>query len=203
MNGIPGTWIPSPQPAFAESAGPTAVPAIDPVAEWSETQNVAAIPPLPMHIPEQGQQRQFPAMQAPAMCPPDAAAQQDALKEYQAQVGILSEQISQMKSAQDSMKVSQESLQKSHEREILELKLQQTTADRDRLQRERELERQLERQKQRELETIDSLSQIIEGVVPAPAGSSAALAPVPQTTTQANQVQSMPPQNLPAVDESL
>jgi len=203
INGMPGTWIPLPQPAQSESAALTAAPASDAAAEWSETQAIAASPQAPMHVPDQVQQRKSPAMLAPEMHPPDAAAQDDALKEYRTQVGILSEQILQMKNAQDSMKLSQESLQQSHEREILELKLQQTTADRDRLQRERELERQLERQRQRELETIDSLSQIIEGVVPAPAGSSAALAPVPRSTTPANQVRSQPPQNLPTVDESL
>ena len=87
----------------------------------------------------------------------------DALREYRTQVQILSEQISLMKTAQDSMKASQETLQQSHEREMLELKLQQATADRDRLQRERELEMELEKQRRRELEAIDSLSQIIEG----------------------------------------
>lgn len=202
MNGMPGTWIPSPQPTHAESAALNEAQANNPGAEWSETHNVAVSPPAQMPIPDQGQQRQWPSMQSPAMHPPDAAAPHDVLKEYRAQIGILSEQISHMRNAQDSMKVSQESLQQSHEREILELKLQQTTTDRDRLQREHELERQLERQRQSELETIDSLSQIIEGVVPAPAGSSGALAPVPRTTTQANQVLATPPQNLPTVDES-
>jgi len=108
-----------------------------------------------------------------------------------------------MKTTQESMKASQATLQQSHEREMLELKLQQTTADRDRLQREHDLEQQLEKQRQRELDSIDSLSEIINGVIPAPAIPNAAPGRVPRATTQSGQVRSMPSQNLPTVDESL
>lgn len=169
MNGMPGTWTPSP-----------AVTQFPPTAE----------------------QTQWPAMQAQPVCTPDEASKNDELKEYRTQVQILAEQIAQMKDSQESMKASQETLQQSHEREILELRLQQTTADRDRLQREHELEQQLEKQRQRELETIDSLSQIIDGVVQAPAVHSAAVGQVSRPTTQSGQVRSAPPQNLPTVDES-
>lgn len=170
MNGIPGTWTPSP-----------------PVTQF----------------PPAAEQTQWPVMQTQPVCTPDAASKNDDLKEYQTQVQILAEQISQMKNSQESMKASQETLQQSHEREILELRLQQTTADRDRLQREHELEQQLEKQRQRELETIDSLSQIIDGVVQSPVVDSAAVGQVPRSTTQSGQVRSAPPQDLPTVDESL
>ena len=141
-------------------------------------------------------------MQAQPMRIPDDALKNDDLQECRTQFQILAEQLSQMKTAQESMQASQETLQQSHEREILELKLQQTTADRDRLQREHDLEQQLEKQRLRELETIDSLSEIIDGVVPAPAVPSAAKGQVPRSTAQSGHASSMPSQNLPTVEES-
>ncbi|MBC7965847.1 MAG: hypothetical protein H7Z17_07965 [Fuerstia sp.] len=201
MNGMPGIWTPSPPPARSEFDDRSSAYANNSIAPWSETESVAASPKAMTYYPPEAQQSQSAAMQTQPMHTPDAAPQTDGLQEYRTQVQILSEQILQMKNAQESIRNSQDSMQQSHAREILELKLQQTTADRDRLQREHELEQQLEKQRQRELETIDSLSQIIDGVVPAPAVPNAAIAPVPKSPSQSRQVKSAPPQNLPTVDE--
>ncbi len=201
MNGMPGIWTPSPQPAHADFEDQNTAYADSSMAPWSETEAVATGSGAMTYVPPAAQQSQSPPLQTQPMCTPEAAPKNDELQEYRTQVQILSEQILQMKNAQESIKVSQDSMQQSHAREILELKLQQTTADRDRLQREHELEQQLEKQRQRELETIDSLSQIIDGVAPAPAVPSAAIAPVPKSPSQSRQVRSAPPQNLPTVDE--
>jgi hypothetical protein len=200
MNGMPGTWIPAPNaaPRF-EFEQQVAVPEQSPIPNGMVEESYAFNSTPQMHIPPQSSQ--WPMAQAQVSCPPDTAAQSDALKEYRTQVQVLSEQISQMKNAQDSIRANQETLQESHAREILELKLQQATADRDRMQRERELEQQLEKQRQRELETIDSLSEIIDGVMPDPSVSRAASVPTSRTTTQFRQAQSTPAQELPAVDE--
>ncbi len=200
MNGMPGIWTPSP-PAHSEFEDQNSAYADSSMAPWSETEAVATGSGAMTYVPPVAQQSQSPPLQTQPMCTPDAAPKNDELQEYRTQVQILSEQILQMKNAQESIKVSQDSMQQSHAREILELKLQQTTADRDRLQREHELEQQLEKQRQRELETIDSLSQIIDGVALAPAVSSAAIVPVPKSPSQSRQVRSAPPQNLPTVDE--
>ena len=132
---------------------------------------------------------------------PPAEPANDALKEYRTQVQVLSEEMAQLKNAQKSMKSSQDTLQQSHEREILELKLQQATTDRDRLQRERELERELENQRRRELETIDSLSQIIEGTgIPVGAASNPGLVPTPAPAVRARRDQTNSAIQLPTVD---
>jgi len=200
MNGMPGTWIPAPNAStdfgFENQA---VVPAQHPASNWPADETYAAGPAQPMHIPPQT--IPWPVTPVPASGSPDTTPQPDALKEYRTQVQVLSEQISQMKHAQDSMKSSQQTLQESHTREILELKLQQATADRDRMQRERELEQQLEKQRQRELETIDSLSQIIEGVIPG-TPPNAAPVPAPRSATPPRQAQSITPQTLPTVDEN-
>lgn len=130
---------------------------------------------------------------------PPANPATDALREYRTQIQILSEQISQMKNAQDSIRASQDALQQLHEREILKLKLQQTTADRDRLQRERELELELEKQRRRELEAIDSLTQMIEGAgLPASvSGTKPALAP--GSTVRASKKPTVPETQSPPV----
>jgi hypothetical protein len=202
MNGVPGTWIPSPQqPAHAQFENQAAVPEHNPMNGWPVSESYGSGPSQQMPVPDP--QEQWPAMQIPGMRAPEPAPQDEALKEYRTQLQVLTEQISLMKNAQDSMKVNQQTLQESQAREILELKLQHATADRDRLQRERELEQQLEKQRQRELATIDSLSQIVEGVLPAPTVRGAAPVPVPRSATQARPVQSMSSQQLPTVDESL
>ena len=201
MNGMPGTWIPAPHPSTDFGfENQTQMPPQNQSPNWATEAPYAASPAPPMHIPPQTMQ--WPVTQAPASCPPDSPPEPDALKEYRTQVQVLSEQISQMKDAQDSMKSSQQTLQESHTREILELKLQQATGDRDRIQRERELEQQLEKQRQRELETIDSLSQIIEGVIPGTPASSAAPVPAPRSAAPPRQAQSITPQTLPTVDEN-
>ncbi len=141
-----------------------------------------------------------------AYCPPEMTRSDEELKEYRTQVQVLSQQISQLMQTQDSMKANQETLQQSHEREILELKLQQATADRDRLEREHEMDRELQKQRDRDLETIDSFAQIIENVaqIPAPpvAASGGNLSSVPRASTQSGQGESKSSQLLPAVDES-
>ena len=202
MNGVPGTWIPSPQPpAPAQFENQTAAPVHSPMTGGPALESYDSGPPQQIPVPDP--QEQWPAMQVPGMRAPAPAPQDEALKEYRTQLQVLTEQISLMKNAQDSMKANQQTLQESQAREILELKLQHATADRDRLQRERELEQELEKQRQRELATIDSLSQIVEGVLPAPTVRGAAPVPVPRSATQAGPVQSMSSQQLPTVDESL
>jgi hypothetical protein len=203
MNGMPGTWIPAPHTSTpGEFEAPSAVPVPTPGAVWQGTEYYTSNNPPTLHIPPRQGQAAIP--QPSAMCPPDAGPQQDALSEYRNQVQVLSEQISRMMTSQESIKASQETLKESHAREILELKLQQATAERDRLQRERELELELEKQRQRELETIDSLSQIVEGVMPRNVpGAAAAPAMAPRSATQARQLNANAPQQLPAVDENL
>lgn len=203
MNGVPGTWIPAPQtPTPSEFEAPSAVPVPTPGTAWPGTEYYASNNPPALHIPPR--QGQAATLQSTAMCPPDAGPQPDALNEYRNQVQVLSEQISRMMTSQESIKANQETLKESHAREILELKLQQATAERDRLQRERELELELEKQRQRELETIDSLSQIVEGVMPRNVpGAAPAPAAAPRSATQARQLNANAPQQLPAVDESL
>ena len=203
MNGMPGIWTPSPPPAHSEFEDQNSASANNSIAPWPETESVPTSPKPMIYFPPAAQQSQSPAIQSQPVDTPDAVPKTNGLQEYRTQVQILSEQILQMKNAQESIRVSQDSMQQSHAREILELKLQQTTADRDRLQREHELEQQLEQQRQRELETIDSLSQIIDGVVPAPTVPNAAIvpAPAPKSTSQSRQVKSASPQNLPTVDE--
>ena len=203
MNGIPGTWTPSPPLTPFESEDQNSAYADSPAAGWPEAESVTTSSPSTGHFPPTAEPMQWSPLQPQPMDPQETASKNDDLKECRTQVQILAEQISQMKHAQESMKASQETRQQSYEREILELKLQHTTADRDRLQRERELEQQLEKQRLRELETIDSLSQIIDDVVPAPAVPNAAIGQVPRSTTKSGQVRPMAPQNLPAVDESL
>lgn len=208
MNGVPGTWIPAPQPpAHTQFENQAAVPEHSPMAGGPAPDAYDSGPAQQIPVPDP--QAQWPAMQVPVMpatapAPvPTPVPQDEVLKEYRAQLQVLTEQISLMKNAQDSMKANQQTLQESQAREILELKLQHATADRDRLQRERELEQQLEKQRQRELATIDSLSQIVEGVLPAPDLRGAAPVPVPRSATQARPVQPMSSQQLPTVDESL
>jgi len=202
MNGMPGTWTPS--PPFANSEFEDQSPAYlnNPGAGWPEAEVPTNLESM-KYFPPMAQQTQRPPLQAQSMFIPGEAPDNDDLKECRTQFQILAEQLSQMKTTQESMKASQATLQQSHEREMLELKLQQTTADRDRLQREHDLEQQLEKQRQRELDSIDSLSEIINGVIPAPAIPNAAPGRVPRATTQSGQVRSMPSQNLPTVDESL
>jgi len=141
-----------------------------------------------------------------ATCPPDVTRNDNELKECRTQIQVLSQQISQMMQSQDSMKVSQETLQQSHQREMLEMNLQQATADRDRLEREREMDRELQKQRERDLKTIDSFSQIIESVAQTPAPQvsppSDSHKLVPRTSTQSQQGPSKPSELLPAVDES-
>ncbi|MEJ7593766.1 MAG: hypothetical protein WKF77_19685 [Planctomycetaceae bacterium] len=203
MNGMPGTWTPSPPMTHFEAADPNSASADNPTSGWPEAESVTTGPPSMRYCPPTAVQTQWPPMPAQPMYPQDTASENDDLKECRTQVQILAEQISQMKLAQESMKESQEMRQQSHEREILELKLQQTTADRDRLEREHELEQELEKQRRRELETIDSLSQIIDDVVPAPAVPNAAFRQVPRPKSKSGPVRPMLPQNLPTVDESL
>ena len=202
MNGMPGIWTPSPRSENFEPEDQNSAYLNNPAARWPDAEVTTNLPSI-THFPPTAEQTEFPPMQAQPMRIPDEASKNDDLKECRTQFQILAEQLSQMKTAQESMKASQETLQQSHEREILELKLQQTTADRDRLQREHDLEQQLEKQRLRELETIDSLSEIIDGVVPAPAVPSAAKGRVPRSTAQSGHASSMPSQNLPTVDESL
>jgi hypothetical protein len=141
-----------------------------------------------------------------AYCPPGMTRTDEELKENRVQIQVLSQQISQMMQMQDSIKASQETLQQAHEREMLEVKLQQATAERDRLERDRELDRELQRQREHNLETIDSFSQIIENVaqIPAPPVTAAGgnLRSVPRTSTRSEQGQPTASQMLPTVDES-
>lgn len=197
MNGIQGIWTPTPAPLTPRLAEQHSAFADNSSLPWSDADAVTTSPRAMTCSPQAAQQNQSQLEQTP----PHETQRKDELQEYRTQIQILTEQLLQMKSAQDSIKVSQDSMQQQHEREMLEIKLQQATADRDRLQREHELEQQLEKQRQRELETIDSLSEIIDGVVPAPAVPSAAMAPAQRRTSQSRQVRSVTSQNLPSVDE--
>jgi len=216
IEGMPGVWTPEQSIAANSSDVDSPAAAVDRAADTSRNFQQSAHEPIPRAHAMQGNSS-VPFGQANqyqgAYCPPDMTRSDAELKEYRAQVQILSQQISQIMQTQDSIKASQETLQQSHEREILELKLQQTTADRDRLEREREMDRELQKQRDRDLETIDSFAQIIENVVqiPAPpvAASRSNLSSVPRASTQSSQGQSQasPSQSkssqlLPTVDES-
>jgi hypothetical protein len=199
MNGIQGIWMPVPAPRNSGFEDQYSAHPDNSVAPWPEPAGVGTTPNAMTHFPPVAQQTQSPLMQIPA----DAAPAKNELQDCRTQIQILTEQLLQMKNDQESIKVNQDSMQQQHEREMLEIKLQHATADRDRLQREHDLEQQLEKQRQRELETIDSLSEIIDGVVPAPAVPNAAIAPAPRSTSQSRQARLKTSQNLPSVDEGL
>ena len=208
FNGVPGTWTPSQHAApGAEFANPALAPPNDPAGTWQVRDEYDA---NPIWVPSTPAQKPFmPSgeQKYPRMSAPFAAPESNDLKEYRTQILILSQQISQMKTEQEAIRTSQETLQQSHEREIQELKLQQTTAARDAgLARIRELENQLQRERERELNTVDAISQFIESAVQTPvaasqtAPSNSALRKVPAPTGQPRQAQSQTSQILPTVD---
>ena len=203
MNGMPGFWTPSQPARHSEFEDQNSAYVNHPTAEWPEAESTTTNPRSMRYYPRSEAQAQWPPLQAEPAYAPEAASENSELQEYRTQVQILSEQILQMKNAQDSLKLTQNSMQQLHEREVLELKLQQTTGDRDRLQREHELEQQLQKQQQRELESIDSLSEFINGVVSAPAVPNAVRGQVPRSKTQSGQGGPVPSQEIPPMDESL
>ncbi len=206
LNGQPGVWTPLSPPAHFKSQDPnsalTNTPAGDPGSHFVSPQ--AVWHSLPAEQPAQSAVAHGQPVSAPVSVP-----QNDDVKEYRTQVQILSEQISQMKNVQDSMKTNQETLQQTHARELLELRLQQTTADRDRLQREHDLEQELKQQQQQhELEMLDRMQQALQEADPASSPPNASLRRDPRSTAQFRQVSSVPARdvpagNLPTVDESL
>jgi len=204
MNGIPGTFTPSP-PATKqfEFQDQNTANLNSPTTSSPESQYVDANAQSMRQSPGTAEQTPLSQMRPEPTHHPDVVEEHHDLKDCRTQLQILAEQLSQMKTTQESMKASQDTLQQSHTLQILELKLQQTTTDRDRLQREHDLEQQLYKQRQRELETIDSLSDFIEDVAPDAAVPNTAPRQVPRPTTQSGQVRSQQPQNLPTVDESL
>ena len=137
-------------------------------------------------------------------CPPVMNQNDEATKETRAQIQVLSQQMSQMIQTQGAIKESQETWQQSHERAMLELKLQQATAERDRLERDGELDRELQRLREHNLETIDSLSQVVESlprVSTAPvASSSGNFRSVPKSSAPSGQGRSTVSEFLPTVD---
>jgi hypothetical protein len=191
MNGMPGTWTPSQPVTHFEFEDPNSAYLNNPAAGWPEAELGTTNPQSMRYYPRTEQQSRRAAMQAEPMYAPNAGSENSDLRGYRTQVQLMSEQILQMKNAQESLELSQSSMQQLHEREMLELKLQQTTTDRDRLKREHELE------------SFNSLSEIINDVVPSPTVPNAGRGQVPRSKTQSGQVRSMPPQNLPTVDESL
>ena len=209
IEGMRGTWTPEHSTATNSSFVDSPAAAFDRAADASRRFPPSANEQIPSAPAMQGtssvpfnQVNQYQG----AYCPPVTTKSDEESKEYRTQIQVLSQQISNMMQTQDSIKASQETLQQSHEREILELKLQQATADRSRLEREREIDRQLQKQQERDLETIDSFSQIIEKVAQMPtppvAAASRNVSSVPRASTQSGQGQSKSSQLLPAVDES-
>ncbi len=209
IEGMPGVWTPeqsnAPNYGFADAPISTSDRSANTLKDFQQSPNE----PFPGVQAMQGnssvpfgQSNRYPE----AYSTPDLTRNDEELKECRTQIHVLSQQISQMMQAHDSIKASQETLQQSHEREILELKLQQATADRDRLQRERVFDRELQKQRERDLETIDSFSQIIENVAQTPSLPVAApgdnLGSVPRASAKSGEGQSKTSQFLPAVDES-
>lgn len=205
LNGVPGTWTPSPQAApVAEFSTPARATLNDPAGTWQVREEYHANPIWVPSTPSQEPLMLSGEQKSPQMLTPVDSPESNDLKEYRTQILILSQQISQMKSEQEAIRTSQETLQQSHEREIQELKLQQTTAARDAgLARVRELEHQLQQERERELNTVDAISQFIESAVqnpvtvPRTARSDSALQPLPQTE---NARQTQTSQILPTVD---
>lgn len=208
LNGVPGTWTPSPNAVpVAEFRNP-ALAALNDPARTSQVRE--AYDANPIWVPSTS--AQTPLMPSDEPKYPDTftsrgSPESNDLKEYRTQILILSQQISQMKTEQEAIRTSQETLQQSHEREIQELRLQQTTAARDAgLAHVRELEQQLQRERERELNTVDAISQFIEsavqtpGTVPRAAPSNSAMRKVPAPTGQTPQMQSQTSQILPTVD---
>ena len=209
IEGMPGVWTPeqsnAPNHGFADSPSTASDRSANTSRDFQQSANepfsgVQAIQGN-SSVPFGQSNRYLEACPTPEMTRND-----EELKECRTQIHVLSQQISQMMQAHDSIKASQETLQQSHEHEILELKLQQATADRDRLQRERVFDRELQKQRERDLETIDSFSQIIENVAQTPSLPVAApggnLGSVPRASAQSGEGQSKTSQFLPAVDES-
>lgn len=219
IEGMPGVWTPEQSGAANPSFVDSPPAAFDRAADPSRNFPPSAIEQIPGSHPTQGnssvpfsQPNQYQGAYRPLDSAENTRSDNDS-KECRAQIQVLSQQMSQMMQTQDSIKASQETLQQSHEREILELKLQQATADRNRLEREREMDRELQKQRERDLETIDSFSQIIENVAQLPAPTVAApsrnVSSVPRASTQSGQGQSQSKssqskssQLLPTVDES-
>jgi hypothetical protein len=138
--------------------------------------------------------------------PAEMTRRDEEFKEYHTKFHVLSEQISHMMQTLESMKASQETFQQSQEREILALKLQQATADRDRLEREHKLDRELQDLRKGGMQTIDTITQIMENVAPIPAPPIAAAngnsSSAQRAASQLGQEQSTASQELPTVDGS-
>ena len=204
MNGIPGTFTPSPSATQQfEFQDQNTANLNSPATSSPGAQSFDANLQSMRQSPGTAEQTPLSPLRPEPMQIPDVVAEHHDLKQCRTQLQILAEQLSQMKTTQESMKASQDTLQQSHALQILELKLQQTTTDRDRLQREHELEQQLYQQRQRELETVDSLTDFIKDATPDAAVPNTAPRQVPRPTTQSGQVRSQQPQNFPTVDESL
>jgi hypothetical protein len=207
IEGMPGVW--TPEASAAANPGPADSPAaaFDRAANNSrnfpqaENERFPGDYAMPRNssVPA-SQQNHDPG----AYYPPDTSRSDEELREYRAQIQVLSQQISHMMQTQDSIKANQETLQQAHEREMLEIKLQQAKDERDRLQRDHELDRELQRQREHNLETIDSFSQIIENVaqIPAPpvAAAGGNLRSVPRASAQSGQGQSKVSDVLPTID---
>lgn len=208
IEGMPGVWMPDQTAAnsgFVESTSEAFNRVDNDPQNFQQFSNERPSDSNAMHGNSTGSFNQANQSQG-AYCSPGMTKNDDELKEYRTQIQVLSQQISQMMQTQDSIKANQETLQQTHEREMLEFKLQQATAERDRLERDRELDRELQRQREHNLETIDSFSQIIENVaqIPAPPVTAAGgnLRSVPRTSTRSEQGQPTATQMLPTVDES-
>lgn len=207
IEGMPGVWTPEQSTAANSDFVDT------PSAAFDRAANTSRNFPQPANEQSSGAHATQGNSSVPfsqtnryqgAFCSPDMTRNDEELKETRTQIQVLSQQISQMMQTQDSIKASQDALQQSHEREMLEFKLQQATAERDRLERDRELDRELQKQREHTLETIDSVSQVAEIIaqipVPPTAASSDNFRSVPRASTQSGQGRSKVSEVLPTVD---
>ncbi len=206
IDGMPGKWTPdlpnTNDPGHAESPA-TAFDRLSNSSQYMQQPANSQNQGVPMQAtsPSPGNQ----GVHNPGPYSPFETTRNDEeFKEYHTKFHVLSEQISHMMQTLESMKASQETFQQSQEREILALKLQQTTADRDRLEREHKMDRELQDLRKGGMQTIDTITQIMENVAPIPAPPMAAANgnsnSAQRASSQLGLEQSTASQLLPTVD---